>query len=566
VCARSLPQKPRSAAEEKQFSDALDCMGDLYASATGTTVMRHCAIPERPASVDGHVALVVEAPMTCMHPSHEHMLTQARASDRECDLCGCDHCTPMYACYQCDVDICFNCCKEWLLESIREHEPAIRHAFGGGDTSLVGIKLHDGRTWRLRFATHAAAETASARMATDEAMRAAGLPNAYCFVYFNARAYVERGWTSFESGVSTEALSRLSGYPRLKSLLSGLPPKLIEIDGAAPVPAEPSVSDGVLAHSASVRAQLRETTFTGKGDKQRVEKLYQDYVVDIANALIDSSEEPVESYEGGLDEQGRPHGWGTETKGDGSSYEGEWRHGEYDGEGTYRFGTGDVYVGQFRRKKCEGCGCYTTADGIVYVGQWKNDEEEGHGTRDWPKGATEWRFYDGEWRGGEQHGHGVLCYSNGNIFEGQFKRDEEEGRGVMWYADGDVYDGEWKGGVFHGVGALHIASEAVRRRPWKGEYSGIEVARFKDGCPSGVGLRCHLDGTAVKLHFNATRREKKAVAELSHEEATKVVRKLGLKELPRSKPPLSDTASARVAKADERERTAANDPTARMLV
>ena len=36
----SLPQKPRTDAEKKIFDEALGCMGDVYASAMGTTVVR----------------------------------------------------------------------------------------------------------------------------------------------------------------------------------------------------------------------------------------------------------------------------------------------------------------------------------------------------------------------------------------------------------------------------------------------------------------------------------------------------------------------------------------------
>ena len=52
----SLPQKPRSAEEAKGFNVALGCMGDVYASAMGTTVVRHKTIPKRPARLDGELA------------------------------------------------------------------------------------------------------------------------------------------------------------------------------------------------------------------------------------------------------------------------------------------------------------------------------------------------------------------------------------------------------------------------------------------------------------------------------------------------------------------------------
>ena len=49
----SLPQKPRSEAEKKIFDEALGCMGDVYASPLGTTVLRHRTIPKRPEGHEG---------------------------------------------------------------------------------------------------------------------------------------------------------------------------------------------------------------------------------------------------------------------------------------------------------------------------------------------------------------------------------------------------------------------------------------------------------------------------------------------------------------------------------
>ncbi len=49
----SLPQRPRTDAEKKLFNQALGCMGDVYASAMGTTVVRHRTIPKRPEGHEG---------------------------------------------------------------------------------------------------------------------------------------------------------------------------------------------------------------------------------------------------------------------------------------------------------------------------------------------------------------------------------------------------------------------------------------------------------------------------------------------------------------------------------
>lgn len=544
----SLHQKPRTPAEDEQFSDALDCMGDLYASALGTMVMRHHAIPSRPANLDGVVTVIVEAPHTCMHPSHVHELRVSKAVARGCDLCG-GSASPMYSCLPCDVDICFDCCKQPLVSSIGASEPLLRVAFDNSDVVLQSITFQGDREWRLQFASHAEAQVALARD-----LSAAGLPNAVCFPTFNARPYSHRGWTNFESGVSGEVLCRLSPYPRLREHLEHLPPKMVEIDGPSPVPVGIDTSEGVGAHSASVRAALASATFTGKGDKQRVTTLYHDYVNDMCDALVDSGEEPLSSYAGERDARGRKHGQGVETSLDGYSYSGEWRHDKSHGTGIMRLPSGDTHEGEFHRDKAHGQGTFTTVDGKVYLGAWKDDKRHGAGVEDWPKGATEFDFYDGEWLADENHGHGVLRYSDGRVYEGQFQHDEHEGSGTMWYPDGDVYVGKWKEGSYHGGGALYISPEADRRRPWKGEYWGVETARFKRGVPQGTGMRWCPDGTIQKLHFDAAKEEKRLLLRgMDHGDAVKMAAKLGITPPDAlAAPVLSETVKARIASAEVR--------------
>lgn len=543
----SLPQKPRTPAEDEQFGDALDCMGDLYASALGTMVMRHRTIPNRPTHLDGVVTVLVEAPHTCMHPSHEHKLRVSKEVARGCDLCG-GSAAPMYSCLACDVDICCNCCEQSLVSSISLNEPLLRVAFGSSSNTIQSLTLRDGREWRLQFASHAEAEVA---VALD--LSAAGLANAACFPTFNARPYAQRGWTNFESGVSAELLCRLSAYPQLRGLLEHLPPKLVEIDGPSPVAAELNTSGGVATHSASVRAALAGATFTGKGDQQRVITLYHEYVNDTCDALVDSKEQALTSYEGERDERGRKHGQGVETSVDGYSYSGEWSHGKSHGTGVVRYPSGDFYEGEWRHDKKHGQGTLTTADGLVYVGKWKQDMKQGAGIQDWHKGSTEFRFYDGEWLADEHHGRGVLQYSDGRVFEGEFKQGMPDGRGTAWYPNGDVYVGKWTEGLYHGGGALHISPEAERRRPWKGDYWGVEMARFERGAPEGAGLRWCPDGTAQKLHFDAAKSEKRLLGDMPREKAAKMASKLGIMTHNFSvAPPLSEAAKGSIAAADER--------------
>ena len=64
-------QWPRSNAEDAAFGRAIKVMGDLYASAVGTTVMQRREIPMRPADMDGAGKLT---PRLLAHAGHKrHM-------------------------------------------------------------------------------------------------------------------------------------------------------------------------------------------------------------------------------------------------------------------------------------------------------------------------------------------------------------------------------------------------------------------------------------------------------------------------------------------------------------
>ena len=58
----SVPQVPRSAAEEATAAAALSVLGDLYASPLGTCVLRQLETPPRPESLDGVLVLRNAAP------------------------------------------------------------------------------------------------------------------------------------------------------------------------------------------------------------------------------------------------------------------------------------------------------------------------------------------------------------------------------------------------------------------------------------------------------------------------------------------------------------------------
>ena len=102
-------------------------MGDVYASALGTTVVRHCSVPARPAELDGEVVILVE--------------------------------------------------KGGGLDGAGA-EAELRSALG----AFENPRFEEGR-WRVRFPTHAAAEEA-----VEAATAAGALPGAIAvFLFYNGR-------------------------------------------------------------------------------------------------------------------------------------------------------------------------------------------------------------------------------------------------------------------------------------------------------------------------------------------------------------------------------------------
>ena len=197
-------------------------MGDLYASAIGTTVLQLKEIPDRPSYFDGKVCL---------------------------------------------FDLASGVDEAAVLASLGRYGPIVGCTFG--DPVVV------------HFATHEAA-----RSAVREAGRLVSIAGGVDTLY-NEREYDRRGWCVFESSVSGEAVLRLNGkFPRAEAALRSLGPKVLSLTGASP----PEAADlaGREGHVEEVVRSIEEATFTGKGDKGRVIRMYKDYAARIAESLLKS--------------------------------------------------------------------------------------------------------------------------------------------------------------------------------------------------------------------------------------------------------------------------------------
>ncbi len=68
-------------------------------------------------------------------------------------------------------------------------------------------------------------------------------------------------------------------------------------------------------------------------------------------------------YEGGVNEEGLPHGHGIYKWVNGDVYEGEWKHGQRHGHGVCSFSSGNKYDGQWKTNMKCGQGAFSWATG-----------------------------------------------------------------------------------------------------------------------------------------------------------------------------------------------------------
>jgi len=162
----------------------------------------------------------------------------------------------------------------------------------------------------------------------------------------------------------------------------------------------------------------------------------------------DDAPEPTTTHEGDVDSRGRPHGFGRATYADGSTYEGEFRHGVRDGFGTLTLPASDD-------------------DGSAE--DERSDEEEEEDNDRVPA------RYVGGWRDDVPHGDGKQISSDGCALEATFSLGTPTGEIVSTYADG-------------------VTVRYVGELGEDGEYGGVGTSREADvgGCVTAVWSRGEL--------------------------------------------------------------------------
>ena len=373
------------------------------------------------------------------------------------------------------------------------------------------------------------------------------------FRWYNELPYAGRGWCTLEAGASSEMMARLAFYPEVAAALAGLPPKLVEVSGAEPVEVEEAVDKaGAGPRIERIRSALRDpeqTQFMGRGDRDVVVAMFNEFVDVVGNAMIEATNALGGTdfeYEGAHNADGEHEGFGTVRFADGDEYSGEWVAGDKSGKGTFRFAGGASYEGEWKAGEQDGSGTMRWPDGDEYEGQWKDGNREGQGKKRWADGD----HYDGQWADDMKHGRGKYASTDGCVYDGEWYEDAHQGHGTWRQSDGAEYCGQWKAGKRDGHGALRFPDGNAYQGEFKmAERDGhgaffwadgeVEVGTFRASAAAGVGVRWTADRqTAWRLLDGEPQ------GEIALDEASALAKKIGFADGAPAKAPPSAAAES----------------------
>jgi hypothetical protein len=136
-------------------------------------------------------------------------------------------------------------------------------------------------------------------------------------------------------------------------------------------------------------------------------------------------------------------GHGTYTTSE-TSFTGEWKDDKQHGFGVLRGPTGE-YKGHFEFDLPHGQGTRTWRDGSTYTGMYDRGMRQGQGVHSFAQPAG--MVYSGAWVGDRRHGQGELRFPDHSRYNGGFEMDQQHGLGVFTAANGQQHQVRWERGV-----------------------------------------------------------------------------------------------------------------------
>lgn len=249
----SIPQKPRTSAEDEVFKKGLAFMAALYASPLGACVLQMKAIPPRPEALVGSMRVC--------------RLREGLASNHAAM-------TKAYKKYG-EIE---------RVEKVDEDEVVVRRRALPPLGASARLTRGPGANLQVHF--RAAASRKQALIMDPKAL-GLGADSWACDEY-NERVYSQRGWCVFEDAVSFEFLGRCTKAGNESMQLAmhqpNMPDKVYEISSL------PLKTPGREVYKQQVHAdvarRLDAATFIGKGDQQKVLDLYKTFQRDAAATAI----------------------------------------------------------------------------------------------------------------------------------------------------------------------------------------------------------------------------------------------------------------------------------------
>lgn len=222
-------------------------------------------------------------------------------------------------------------------------------------------------------------------------------------------------------------------------------------------------------------------------------------------------------YEGEVDEQGLPHGFGTmkyekrqyenwvESQVSYKKYSGQWKHGVKSGQGKmeyYKNGHGVIeYSGNWDNDLPNGNGKltkYSDVTNMTYHGEWKDGLRHGFGkySLSWDKGTFPPEKYEGEWKEDKRCGKGKCCYGRNdeNVYEGEWLNDMRHGHGIWKYENGDVVECEWEQGRKNGCGTFTFSDGGSFKAEWNDDSPLMDSVKKTEISLPLLLLKAHKSG------------------------------------------------------------------------
>eukprot|EP00002_Diphylleia_rotans_P037939 TRINITY_DN8547_c0_g2_i1.p1 TRINITY_DN8547_c0_g2~~TRINITY_DN8547_c0_g2_i1.p1 ORF type:complete len:393 (+),score=84.35 TRINITY_DN8547_c0_g2_i1:68-1246(+) len=172
----------------------------------------------------------------------------------------------------------------------------------------------------------------------------------------------------------------------------------------------------------------------------------------------DGDDEQEQSYEGPVNEDGKPHGHGKMIWKNGNLFEGLFQHGERMGNGEFRFSDGSSLAGHWTSEGLEGVGVYTFPDGSKQEGVYSSGELQGP--------CVEWDsdgfiYFLGHCQDGVRCGPAEVRESDGGYLVGVYNENGAiDGEDTTYVYPGGRFAlyGRWENGVMKSAKFCRVVS------------------------------------------------------------------------------------------------------------